>query len=364
MNSFLRIETMREWQKGYWQDLSIDEKGVSLNHGAGCYIGAIIDTNEYEHQWQRIRIHREPRVESKVIFYTVALDQLLVQDGKVLLDVKEAIEKKALAPYSLIEKLKLLNPQKHENLNDILITDHKGRYLIYWFELISEGESDYIKGIEVHYQAESWIQYLPQIYAENQDFLKRYLAIFQTVFDDLEGIVDNMPEVYVPTKTKTSFLNTLNEWLPIDSFQYFTEEQKRNLLKNYHELNQKRGTKEGLIKLITLFTGEEPLIVELKDFKNLNTQKSLYERLYMNHPFGFTLLIQADIITNKAKFNALNQIIRNYIPAQVTYKIAHINPYMILDDYAYLGINSYIYHQTDIKLDERSMLSMGVISHE
>ena len=84
----------------------------------------------------------------------------------------------------------------------------------------------------------------------------------------------------------------------------------------------------------------------------------------MNHPFGFTLLIRADIITNKAKFNALNQIIRNYIPAQVTYKIAPINPYMILDDYAYLGINSYIYHQTDIKLDERSMLSMGVISHE
>ncbi len=252
MNPFLRIDTLREWQKGYSEDLIIDEKGVSLNHGAGCYIGAIIDTREYEHLWSRIRIHRQPRVETKLIFYTVAVEQLLVQSGKVLLDIEEVIQNKTFTPYQLIEKLKLLNPKRHENLNDILISDHKGRYLIYWFELISEGESDYITGIEVHYTQDSWIQYLPQIYAENQDFLLRYLAIFKTVFDDLESIVDNMPEVYVPSKTKYDFLNTLNEWLPIDSFQYFTEEQKRNLLTNYHELNKKRGTKEGLIQLITV----------------------------------------------------------------------------------------------------------------
>lgn len=364
MNAFLRVDSEREWQKGYYEDLTIDPNGVSLNQGRGCYIGAIIDTEEYEHMWSRLHVKRRYRVETKLIFYTVAVEQLIIQDGKELLDLEKVILEHQIKPFDLIQKLKVLNPKRHENLNDILLNDHKGRYLIYWFELISEGESDYIEGLEIHYEPYSWINYLPQIYAENKDFLERYLAIFQTVFDDLEGIVDSMPEVYIPRKTKASFLNTLNEWLPIDSFQYFTEAQKRDLLSNYHELNHKRGTKEGLIQLVTIFTGSTPFVVEFKDYKHLNTQKSLYQRLYMNHPFGFTLLIPSELITNKAKFNALNQIIRNYIPAQVTYKIAPINTYMILDDYAYLGINSYIYHQTDIKLDDNSMLSMGVIGHE
>ncbi len=364
MSTFLRVDSTREWQKGYYEGLTVDSKGVSLSKGRGFYIGAIIDTEEHEHMWSRIQIKRRHRVETKLIFYTVAVEHLMIQDGRELLDLNEIIQGRLIQPSDLIEKLKILNPKRHENLNDILLNDHKGRYLIYWFELISEGESDYIEGLEIYYAPYSWIHYLPQIYAENKDFLERYLAIFQTVFDDIEGIVDNMPEVYIPKKTKASFLEVLNKWLPIDSFQFFTEVQKRNLLINYHELNQRRGTKQGLVQLITLFTERKPFIVEFKDYKYLSTQKQIYERLYMNHPFGFTLLIPSELITNKARFNALNQIIRNYIPAQVTYKIAPINDYMILDDYAYLGINSYIYQQSDIKLDDTAMLSMGIIGRE
>lgn len=364
MTPYIYINSVKQWLKGYYQGVLIDEWGLSIHDGYGCYIGELIDSNEYEHKWSRIRIEKELRGESKVIVYTSVVDQPIVtKDGKNY-DLVDIVKNKSMSPIELLDILKKLPHKKYENQNDILINNQNGKYLIYWIEIISEGISDVINGIRVYYNYETWLDYLPQIYSEEKDFLERYLYIFQTFFDDLEEIVTSMPSVYNPLRTRRDFLDTLNNWLPMDSFEFFTESQKRILLMNYHVLNKIRGTKEGLIKLITLFTGYEPFIVEYKDYKYLNSNASIYNRLYFDSPFGFTILLPSNVISDKSQFNALGEIIKNYIPAQVSFKISPLNPYIVLDDYAYLGINSYIHNQTDIKLDERTMLSMGVIGYE
>lgn len=118
------------------------------------------------------------------------------------------------------------------------------------------------------------------------------------------------------------------------------------------------------MRYVSLLTQTQSYVVEFHDYKNLMDSEShqeVYSRLYMDHPYGFTLLVTREAIRNAKMFSNLREIIEEVIPAQSSYKLAVINPYMVLDEYVYLGINSYIAHQSELRLDEQSMLAMGII---
>ena len=72
--------------------------------------------------------------------------------------------------------------------------------------------------------------------------------------------------------------------------------------------------------------------------------------------------MQSDVPLDKKQYLLLTEMMRQVVPAQTTFTVAQLKPYMVLDDYVYLGFNSLLFNQTDMKLDEQSILSMGLIS--
>lgn len=370
MNPSIRIETAYMWSKGLTEGIVVESEGIALdssNFKHGYYIGEIIDSMETGHLWSRMQYRKTPINETSIVLRTLALDQLTVQIGNQLYELESIIEQKRLSASRVCELLSQIGASRHENAQDILLYDQKGRYLIYWFELMADGTSDRIDKVEIFYEKFSWLNYLPQIYSEQSDFLERYLAVFQTVHENLEAIIDKMAEVYMPERTTVDFLEVLNRWLPVDGFEYWNEQQRRHLLSNYQHYNRMRGTRKGIEAYVELFTGEVPYIVEYMAYEGLqdsNYHRQLYDRIYTNHPFGFTLLLQAEAVKDRKQLLALKTILNQIVPAQVSFKIARLNPYMVLDDYVYLGVNTYICSQSEMKLDEASMLSMSVIGDE
>ena len=370
MNPSIILGTEAMWTRGYGQGVTITSEGIALDHlksTHGYYMGEIIDSMTPGHEWSHMRYEKKTGGETTVILWAVALDSLTILMPHQYIDLDQVIRTGEIAAEALCEQLKQMGASRHENVQDILLYDTKGRYLLYWFEIMADGPSDSMKQIEIFYEKFSWLNYLPQIYSEDSDFLERYLAVFQTIHEDIETVVDQMAQIYMPEQTKTEFLDVLNRWLPIDGYEYWNEQQRRHILANYTYYNSIRGTRKGIEAYVTLYTEETPLIVEYMSYAKLKDSayhRQLYSRIYTDHPHGFTLLLRSEVLKDRKRLMALKAILRQIVPVQVSIKIARMNAYMVLDDYVYLGINSVIGGQNEMKLDEASMLSMSILGNE
>lgn len=369
MQPCIRIATDQAWLRGTYDGVIV-QGGIGLDTNEsnyGVYIGEIVDSGEYKHLWSRLSYQRCYLAETYLKLSVVAVDDLTISYRGRDYPLDEVLEGEGFVAKGLLEVLESLNPIKAENQCDLLLSSLEGRYLIYWFEWRADGVSDWVRSLEIYYEHFSWLSYLPEKYSENSQFLEPYLAIFQTLHEEIEDAIDRMDETYRPESTLAPFIDVLAEWMPLDAPGVWNESQKRELLSHYMDYSRLRGTKEGLMRYVSLFTGTESYVVEFQDYRDLKDSPShsrVYSRLYMDHPYGFTLLIERAAIKNSKMFQALKEVITEVIPAQTTYKLAVINPYMVLDEYVYLGINSYICNQGELRLDEQSMLAMGVIGGE
>ena len=72
---------------------------------------------------------------------------------------------------------------------DVLLHQVKGRYL--WFKVIlagQKGREPEISRMQIYFPKDTWLKYLPEVYqndVESASFLERYLAIFQSVYEDM-----------------------------------------------------------------------------------------------------------------------------------------------------------------------------------
>ena len=109
--------------------------------------------------------------------------------------------------------------------------------------------------------ASKYVDYLPSIFAEN-DFLGRFLLIFESIWEPLEHRQDHM-EMYVdPATCPASFLTWLASWFDMDVGAHWPENRVRDLLGQAMDLYQWRGTRYAMARLIELWTGVSPEIEE------------------------------------------------------------------------------------------------------
>jgi phage tail-like protein len=106
-----------------------------------------------------------------------------------------------------------------------------------------------------------YLRYLPDIFQEN-DFLRRFLNIFEDIWEPLEQRQDHIEMYFDPLTCPESFLPWLASWLDFPFNTYWPVAQYRRLLAQAMELYRWRGTRYGLIRMIELFTGLTPVITE------------------------------------------------------------------------------------------------------
>ena len=128
------------------------------------------------------------------------------------------------------------------------------------------------------------IRYLPSNYQEN-DFLNRYLMIFQHLQNDVSIKIDNINELFRPMHCPSDFLQVLANWLGINVELLGTEEKRRLFLQYAIPLFKLRGTILGLKVYVYILTGIVPEIIEnyvpysrLDIYENTNITSGIFNR--------------------------------------------------------------------------------------
>lgn len=105
------------------------------------------------------------------------------------------------------------------------------------------------------------IQHLPSLYQKNE-FLRKFLWIFQHISYDITGTLDNIHSYFTPVDAPIEFVKWLASWFNMRVDFSDNEDRMRSLLQFAVPLYRWRGTVIGLKKLLLLLTGTEPLILE------------------------------------------------------------------------------------------------------
>lgn len=163
--------------------------------------------------------------------------------------------------------------------HEFLIQSRPGQLLWLKLELRGDGYgSPAVRALRVHFPRESYLQYLPAIYAsdnETQWFLQRFLSIFQTEWDALEQRIATLSRYYDPDTVPGTggWIERLADLMALPLEGGWTPEQKRNLLRAAPRGPGSRGTPDGLRAYLRAYLqniadlspeeqGSYPLLVE------------------------------------------------------------------------------------------------------
>ncbi len=147
-----------------------------------------------------------------------------------------------------------------------------------------------------------YVQYLPGIY--HTSFMKRFLALFESIYAPIEWNVDNFDLYLSPGTVPAGFLPWLANWFDLTFDHSWGEAQRRALLEEAHLIYARRGTRWALSRVLEIYTGHKP---EIED-----TGEDL-------DPFTFTVTIPVA----KSEINAtlIEQLINTHKPAYTTYAL-------------------------------------------
>lgn len=152
-------------------------------------------------------------------------------------------------------------------------------------------------------RASLYTRFLPDIYQEN-DFLQRFLHIFEDIWEPLEQRQDHISLYFDPRTCPLSFLPWLASWLDIPLNPHWPEARQRHLLTQAMELYSWRGTSYGLARLIEICTDLTVEIVEKP-----------------NEPFVFHIRISLSSATDGEAVDRafIEELIQTHKPAHAGY---------------------------------------------
>lgn len=150
---------------------------------------------------------------------------------------------------------------------DMLVQNPKGRYLTLKIGFESDSTvSPVVRNLRVYYPRDTYLKYLPAIYqqdTDSRDFLSRFLPIVESVMLTIEDKISNSSRYYNPLAAPDEFIPWLASWLDFALDDKWSDDKKRRLILRAVSLYKERGTQEGLLDYIEIYSGYRPAIIEL-----------------------------------------------------------------------------------------------------
>lgn len=146
-----------------------------------------------------------------------------------------------------------------------------------------------------------YINYLPAIY--QTDFVSRFLAMLEAILMPIEWTVGSFDQFLHPDSAPTEFLPWLSRWFGLTFDPTWSEEKQRLFLKEAHQIFARRGTKWALGRVLTIYTGREPEILDLDE----------------QAPFTFT--VRLPLRERDVNRELIERIIEEDKPAHTSYKL-------------------------------------------
>jgi len=110
----------------------------------------------------------------------------------------------------------------------------------------------------------SWLQYLPGIFSED-DFAGRYLLIFESMFSPIFWTLDHFDLYLTPELAPEEWLHWMASWFDLLMIAELPLDRKRAIVRQCGWLFLRRGTRVGLERMLDLYFGVTPQIIEPTD---------------------------------------------------------------------------------------------------
>lgn len=356
----------QDYRRGYLEHMECSEEGIWVqenSHEKATFLSRILDSREMQMNWHRLTLKESVQDSApyKITVYAADVRQFIWKDQTLTLD---DLTERIRLPMS--ERVKMMEPfvqKRIHGASDMLLHEVTGRYLWIMVEMYRQGnERNSLNDITIYFPRQTWLSYLPEIYQKEdreQMFLERYLGIFQTMYEDLNWEISHSARYFDMESTSQEFLVWLAKWLDIGESYLWSEDQLRVLLAQAVSLYKRRGTRQGLIDFITLFTGECPYVVEYFQLQEFSKDKDYYDqllRLYGGDVNTFSVITRDVAVPDTEKYKTLKKMIDEIKPAHMELNLIIIKPYLFLSGHSYLGINSVLGQYGAVALDGRSML--------
>lgn len=337
-----------DYERGYLEHMDILEHGICPERDSGkkgIFLSQVYDSQWSEMRWHRLRIATGGQGEARfrLSVYAGGEKHFLFQGEEV--ELEDFLRRKDV---HIEEKKACLSPWLQKQVTgetDILLHEVRGRYLWFLIEMYGMQYVEKISDICISFPGQSWTGYLPEVYQREdaEQFLDRYLGIFQTIYEDinqwLRGVAANFDVETAPGE----MLAELASWVGIENTYIWKEEILRRFLAEGVSLYKRRGTRQGLARFIALYTGEIPYIVEhhqILPFRKEPGRFQVLKKLYGSSPYVFTVLLREKIVGAPRQQKALVRLIEQLKPAHMETKIVFMKPNLFVEQYSYLGINS------------------------
>lgn len=109
---------------------------------------------------------------------------------------------------------------------------------------------------------DDWLLHQLPVGMVEDDFLARFLMIFQTIADTEMHQIDTLAHMFDPTVAPDIMVRALGSWIGIDWIDSsLPDDLQRRIVREYSSLVQWRGTRRGLRQLLELIS-LEPAVVQ------------------------------------------------------------------------------------------------------
>ncbi|MCX7746451.1 MAG: phage tail protein [Clostridia bacterium] len=335
------------------------ESGLSK----GVFISGLLDSGEGDTLWHKYRIDAYLPKDTKLSISYFACDEIDITTEKGKLSLRNFLKDDSIDMEEKLDALNDLWSKPVINVGDGLLFDARGRYLCLKVEFTGgRMVVPVLKSIKVVFPRNSFIRYLPAVYRQeenNRDFLERFLAIFETLLMDMEDKIDQVSRHFDIGTADAGMVRWVARWLGIKADAAWDEERLRKLVACAPELYKRRGTVYAISKIIEIFTGERPLIVEqvqVREMENNYDVREIFVNLYGNNVYVFYVLLKPWQIKDDEERQALEKIVNSQKPAHTEAVIMTLRPWIYLDQYNYLGVNTYLLRPTELVLADKGRI--------
>lgn len=369
LNYFL-FNKRSDYERGFLSNMHAEDDRICAVTGGrnkAVFISRVLDSQEIEMHWHRLHLSMggADHAVFRLSVYANNENSLIYEGERIKLS--QFIRQEDLP---VEDKLAAMEPYRQKQVTgteDVLLHEVAGRYL--WIAVEVYGQQNMkvlLSDIRISFPMQTWMNYLPEIYQETDyenTFLQRFLGIFQTIYEDREEYITNIAQYFNVDSTGMEMLRLMAGWLDIRESYIWSEEQLRRLLQNAVHMYKKRGTRQGIMEFVKLYTGEEPFIVEnhqVKGFRRGEAHSSM-EYLYGKNPYEFVVLVREECLHSAREEKTLRRIIEDVKPAHMQMRLITLKPYFFLGVYTYLGVNSVLGQYKDMSLDGHAVLPFAVL---
>ncbi len=350
------------YEQGKLTGLNILENGtLSLAEGTSIHHLFLrgLDSAVRDAEWTRLSFILE--IPENITFYTYVfatnedvysktMDHFSIDD---YLAGDAPIEEKKLF-------LKRMEARRSVGKSDILLSGLEGRYLYIAIEIQGTGEG-YLRNFRVERDADVFIGAFPEIYRENNEFFRRFISIYSSIYNDFDKDIDALPELLNLDKCPKECLNVYISWMGIDvDGDFLKEEVLRTLVKEAYKLNRLKGTKACLERLVEIILDEKPLILEQNMIKAYEEKGGfLGEAFQKGSIFDVNILIRRNL-SETERFQLL-YLIDQFKPLRARIHLIQLREGGMLDSNVYLDMNARVEGTTTAAMDESMDLSENIV---